>query len=183
MHASIYWPISLTCILCKVFEKLLYIHLYTYVHDNLSLNQHGFVHGKSCLSKILETVSIQEIRSSYTTLKSSCLTPSGICGAGGRCGPQPQDLETGADYYNNGHRGLPKTVNQNHWRHRLTYLQRQFTRMIECMGLLPYRQRQFTRTIEGMGIVEGYNISGKQLYCNIEYVGTSPKLLKSLTTL
>ena len=51
-----YRPISLTCILCKVFEKLLYRHLYTHVRDNLSPHQHGFVQGKSCLSNLLETV-------------------------------------------------------------------------------------------------------------------------------
>ena len=51
-----YRPISLTCISCKVFENLLYRHLYTHVRDNLSPYQHGFVHGKSCLSILLETV-------------------------------------------------------------------------------------------------------------------------------
>ena len=51
-----YRPISLTCILCKVFEKLLYRHLYTQVRDNLSPYQHGFVQGKSCLSNLFETV-------------------------------------------------------------------------------------------------------------------------------
>ena len=52
-----YRPISLTCILCKVFEKLLYRHLYsTHVRENLSPHQHGFVQGKSCLSNLLETV-------------------------------------------------------------------------------------------------------------------------------
>ena len=47
---------SLTCILCKVFERLLYRHLYIHVRDNLSPHQHGFVQGKSCLSNRLETV-------------------------------------------------------------------------------------------------------------------------------
>ena len=51
-----YRPISLTCILCKVFEKLFYRHLYTHVRDNLSPHQHGFVRGKSWLSNLLETV-------------------------------------------------------------------------------------------------------------------------------
>ena len=40
----------------KVFEKLLYRHLYTQVRENFSLYQHGFVHGTSCLSNLLETV-------------------------------------------------------------------------------------------------------------------------------
>ena len=51
-----YRPISLTFILCKVFEILLYRHLYTHVRDNLSLHQHGFNHGKWSLSNLLETV-------------------------------------------------------------------------------------------------------------------------------
>ena len=51
-----YRAISLTRILCKVFEKLLYRHLYAQVLDKLSPHQHGFVHGKSCLSNLLETV-------------------------------------------------------------------------------------------------------------------------------
>ena len=51
-----YRPISLTLILCKVFETLLYRHLYTHVCDNLSVHQHGFNHGKSSLSNLLETV-------------------------------------------------------------------------------------------------------------------------------
>ena len=54
--AGNYRTISLTCILCKVFEKLLYRHFYTHVGDNLSPHQHGFVQGKSCLSNLLETV-------------------------------------------------------------------------------------------------------------------------------
>ena len=51
-----YRPISLTCILWRVFERLLYRHLYTHVRENLSPNQHGFVQAKSCLSSLLETV-------------------------------------------------------------------------------------------------------------------------------
>ena len=51
-----YRPISLTCILCKVFEKLFHRHLYTHVRDNFSLQQRGFVQGKSCLVNLLETV-------------------------------------------------------------------------------------------------------------------------------
>ena len=51
-----YRPISLTFILCKIFEKLLYRHLCTHMRDDLSLHQHGFNHGKSSLSNLLETV-------------------------------------------------------------------------------------------------------------------------------
>ena len=48
--AGNYRPISLTCILCKVYEKLLSKHLYNHVKEYINLNQHGFVEGKSCLS-------------------------------------------------------------------------------------------------------------------------------------
>lgn len=58
-----YRPISLTFILCKIFEKLLYRHLYTHMRDNLSLHQHGFNHSKSSLSNLLETV--HEINTSF----------------------------------------------------------------------------------------------------------------------
>ena len=51
-----YRPISLSCISSKVFEKLLYRRLYTYARDNLSPHQPGFVHGKSCLSNVLENM-------------------------------------------------------------------------------------------------------------------------------
>ena len=51
-----YRPISLTCILCKVYEKLLSKHLYNHVREYINLNQHGFVEGKSCLSNLLETL-------------------------------------------------------------------------------------------------------------------------------
>lgn len=51
--AGNYRPISLTCILCKVFEKT------ELSCPNLSKHQHGFVLGKSCFSNLLETV--QEI--------------------------------------------------------------------------------------------------------------------------
>ena len=51
-----YRPISLTRVLCKVFEKLFYRHLYTHMRDNLGPHQHGFVRGKSWLSNLLETV-------------------------------------------------------------------------------------------------------------------------------
>lgn len=34
------------------------LYLYTFFHDNIRLNQQIFVHGKSCLSNLLETVPI-----------------------------------------------------------------------------------------------------------------------------
>ena len=46
---------SLTCILCKVFEQLVRKHIVDFLEDNISTHQHGFVRGKSCLSNLLET--------------------------------------------------------------------------------------------------------------------------------
>jgi hypothetical protein len=51
-----YRPVSLTCILCKVYEKLIRSHIVNYIEDSISTQQHGFVRGKSCLSNLLETV-------------------------------------------------------------------------------------------------------------------------------
>ncbi|KAL5265305.1 hypothetical protein ACHWQZ_G006143 [Mnemiopsis leidyi] len=50
-----YRPVSLTCILCKVYEKLVREHLLDFLEDRISKHQHGFVKGKSCLSNLLET--------------------------------------------------------------------------------------------------------------------------------
>ena len=49
-----YRPVSLTCILCKVFEQLLRKHIVGYLEDRILIHQHGFVTGKSCLSNLLE---------------------------------------------------------------------------------------------------------------------------------
>ena len=50
-----YRPVSLTCILCKIFEQLVRQHIVNYLENNISGYQHGFVKGKSCLSNLLET--------------------------------------------------------------------------------------------------------------------------------
>ncbi|KAL5265725.1 hypothetical protein ACHWQZ_G006437 [Mnemiopsis leidyi] len=50
-----YRPVSLTCILCKVYEKLVREHLLDFLEGRISKHQHGFVKGKSCLSNLLET--------------------------------------------------------------------------------------------------------------------------------
>ena len=51
-----YRPVSLTCILCKVYEKIVRDEILTFVEDKISPQQHGFVKGKSCLSNLLETM-------------------------------------------------------------------------------------------------------------------------------
>ena len=51
-----YRPISLTCIMCKLYEKLIRNHIIDHVFNQISPRQHGFVQGKSCLSNLLEAV-------------------------------------------------------------------------------------------------------------------------------
>ena len=51
-----YRPVSLTCIICKVYEKLIRRHILAFVCNKIDPNQHGFVEGKSCLSNLLESV-------------------------------------------------------------------------------------------------------------------------------
>ena len=53
---SNYRPISLTCIICKIYEKILRAHILKHVLGNITGKQHGFVSGKSCLSNLLESV-------------------------------------------------------------------------------------------------------------------------------
>ena len=51
-----YRPVSLTSILCKVYEKFIRRHILNYIEKDISVHQHGFVERKSCLSNLLETV-------------------------------------------------------------------------------------------------------------------------------
>ena len=51
-----YRPVSLTCILCKVYEQFIRSHLLNFVENKIIPSQHGFVNQKSCFSNILETV-------------------------------------------------------------------------------------------------------------------------------
>ena len=55
---SNYRPISLTCILCKVYEKIIRNHILEHVITNISRMQHGFMPGRSCLSNLLESFDI-----------------------------------------------------------------------------------------------------------------------------
>ena len=56
MDAANYRPISLTCILAKIYEKFIRSHLLDYVSPHINYNQHGFLKGKSCLSNLLECI-------------------------------------------------------------------------------------------------------------------------------
>ena len=50
-----YRPVSLTCIICKVYEQLIRTQIVGFLEDKITDYQHGFVNGKSCLSNLLET--------------------------------------------------------------------------------------------------------------------------------
>ena len=50
-----YRPVSLTCILCKVYEQIIRSEIVTFLEGKISKHQHGFVQGRSCLSNLLET--------------------------------------------------------------------------------------------------------------------------------
>ena len=54
---SNYQTVSITRILCKVFEKLIQNHILNFVGDDINC-KHGFVNGKSTLSYILESIDI-----------------------------------------------------------------------------------------------------------------------------
>ena len=54
--ANNYRPVSLTCILCKIYEKFIRKHILSYVVTLISDKQHGFTTGRSCLSNLLETI-------------------------------------------------------------------------------------------------------------------------------
>ena len=57
-----YRPVSLMCIICKVFERIVKSSIVTFVETKISYQQHGFVKSKSCLTNLLETMdSILEI--------------------------------------------------------------------------------------------------------------------------
>ena len=53
-----YRPVSLTSILCKLYETIIRDHILPYVIEIITDQQHGFCPGKSCLSNLLETLDL-----------------------------------------------------------------------------------------------------------------------------
>ena len=51
-----YRPVSLTFILCKVYEKFLRRHVLKDVDGIINKDQHGFIEGKSCFSNLVEII-------------------------------------------------------------------------------------------------------------------------------
>jgi hypothetical protein len=54
--SSNYRPVSLTCILCKIYEKFIRTHILNFIRDKIVSSQHGFIQGKSTLSNLLESI-------------------------------------------------------------------------------------------------------------------------------
>ena len=50
-----YRPVSLTCVICKVYEQIVRSSMIDFLEGKLSIHQHGFMKNKSCLSNLLET--------------------------------------------------------------------------------------------------------------------------------
>ena len=53
-----YRPVSLTSVVCKLFESLLRKQLINHLQSNdlLSVHQHGFISGRSCTTNLLEVL-------------------------------------------------------------------------------------------------------------------------------
>ena len=50
-----YKPVSLTCVICKVYEQIVRSSMIDFLEGKLSIHQHGFMKNKSCLTNLLET--------------------------------------------------------------------------------------------------------------------------------
>ena len=51
-----YRPVSLTCIVSKIYEKIIKSSIIQFIDSKVNKHQHGFVKGKSCLTNLLETM-------------------------------------------------------------------------------------------------------------------------------
>ena len=52
-----YWPISLLCSVSKVLEKLVYQNVIDFITPKISQDQFGFLSGRSCVHKLLTSMS------------------------------------------------------------------------------------------------------------------------------
>ena len=55
---SHYRPISLTCILCKVYESNIRSHVFKHILNQINKVQHGFMPNRSCLSNLMESFDV-----------------------------------------------------------------------------------------------------------------------------
>ena len=55
-NPSNYRSVSLTSICCKLLERIIYSHIMTHLQNNniLCSQQHGFKHGRSCETQLIE---------------------------------------------------------------------------------------------------------------------------------
>ena len=53
-----YRPISLLCTISKVLERIIYKKIIDYIYPLISVNQYGFLKGKSCVLKLLSSLAI-----------------------------------------------------------------------------------------------------------------------------
>ena len=51
-----YRPVSLTCIISKIYEKIIKSSKIHFIDNRINNHQHGFIKGKSCLTNLLETM-------------------------------------------------------------------------------------------------------------------------------
>ena len=53
-----YRPVSLTCIICKIMEKIVRKAVMDHLHENniVTKEQHGFMSGRSCMTQLLESM-------------------------------------------------------------------------------------------------------------------------------
>ena len=51
-----YRPVSLTCIVSKIYEKMIKSSIIQFIENKVSKHHHGFIKGKSCLTNLLETM-------------------------------------------------------------------------------------------------------------------------------
>ena len=51
-----YRPVSLTCIISKIYEKIIKSSIIHFIDNKINKHQHGFIKGKSCLTNLLETM-------------------------------------------------------------------------------------------------------------------------------
>ena len=51
-----YRPVSLTCIISKIYEKIIKSSIIHFIDNKINKHQHGFIKGKSCLINLLETM-------------------------------------------------------------------------------------------------------------------------------
>ena len=51
-----YRPVSLSCIISKIYEKIIKSSIIHFIDNKINKHQHGFIKGKSCLTNLLETM-------------------------------------------------------------------------------------------------------------------------------